>query len=193
LYGTYFDVFYLKYGIGNNLDFHRAGFDFRKFVPIKFAEDYSVTFAFRLYNENTFGGSVPDYLKSTLGYGNYVRGYKDYLFKGENLFLFQSEFRIPVIKTFFVEGRKHPIIKSLPVFKDFNYQYGLYATLFYDLGGITSNNEQKPYSNIPFKNGYGIGLNALLPFNFVARLDFVFRQGISEFIKRFAFELESSF
>ncbi len=193
LNGIYLDIFYLKYGIGNNLDFHRAGFDFRKFVPIKISNDYSVTFAFRFYNENTFGGSAPDYLKSTLGYDNYIRGYNDYLYKGDNIFLFQSEFRIPVIKPFLVEGKKHPIIKSLPVFKDFYYQYGLYGTLFYELGGITSNNEPKPYSNIPFKNGYGIGLNALLPFNFIARMDFVFRPGISEFIKRFVFELDASF
>jgi outer membrane protein assembly factor BamA len=191
LQGTYFDVFYSKYGVFNRLDFNRVSIDFRKYIPIKIANEYFVTFAFRVYNLSTFGSSVPDYLRAYLGYDNYIRGFNEYLFKGDNIFLLKSEFRIPIIKPFLVSGKEHPIIKSLPVFKEFTYKYGLYGTVFYDVGGINSNSAS--YFNIPFKNGYGIGLNAVLPFNFIGRMDFVFRQGIPKFIERFSFDLNAAF
>lgn len=193
LYGTYIDIFYSKYGIFNSIDFNRLTFDVRKFIPIKIYKNYFITYAIRFYNVNTFGGYAPDYLKASLGDDIFVRGFHDKLYKGDNIFIMQSEVRIPIIQPFLIEGKKHFIIKSLPILKDYMYKYGLYCTLFYDIGGITSNLKEKPYSRIPFKNGYGIGLNAILPFDFVGRVDLAVIPGISKLTSRFSIDLKAFF
>jgi outer membrane protein assembly factor BamA len=83
------------------------------------------------------------------------------------------------------------IINKLPVVKQFSYRYGLYATLFYDLGGVWGRKEN--ITNTQFKSGYGIGLNFLLPFNFVARTDLGFRRENSKFKGQIIVSLDASF
>lgn len=68
----------------------------------------------------------------------------------------------------------------MPVFKYLSYRYGLYATLFFDVGGVWAMKEQPV--NTRFRNGFGAGLNFLLPLDFVFRTDLAFKKFVT-FIK----------
>jgi outer membrane protein assembly factor BamA len=191
-HGTAFSAQYSKYGILNDVfDYNRIEINFRKYIPVRIKGDYFISYAFWLRGVSNFGGSVPKYKLEVYGYDVYVRGWNDYLFEGDNSIGYFSELRIPLIQHFYVKGKEHFIIKKLPVFRDLTYQYGLYLTPFFDIGTVFFRNQV--LNKLQFQNGYGIGLNFILPFNFVARVDISFNKQIEDFISRFSLDLEAFF
>ncbi|MCX7832924.1 MAG: BamA/TamA family outer membrane protein [Ignavibacteria bacterium] len=191
-HGTYLDFSYNRLGIfSERIQFNKIELNIKKFIPIRVIKDYFVSYSIWIRLANIFGNKPPDYLLEVYGYDLYVRGWKEYLFKGENSLGIFSEFRIPVIKPFYVDGKKHFIIKSIPYFRNFSYEYGLFLTTFFDIGTVYNRNIN--ISNLSFKNGYGIGLNLLLPFNFIVRVDFALNKDIEKFKSRFSFDLNPSF
>jgi outer membrane protein insertion porin family len=191
-HGTSFFAQYSKFGIFNNdIDYSRVEVSLKKFIPVRIKGDYFISYAFWLRGVSNFGGTVPQYKLEVYGYDVYVRGWKDYIVEGENSIGYFSEVRIPVIKPFFVKGKDHFIIKKIPVFNNLSYQYGLYTTLFFDIAGVFYRNQM--LKDVKFQNGYGIGLNVILPFNFVARVDVAFNKEIKEFTSRFSLDLEAYF
>lgn len=192
LNGFYFDFSYSKYGLPSHLiNFHKAKLDTRGFLPVKLGKNYSISIATRLLTNLSFGGGVPPYLNEVYGFGEMIRGWKYYVLTGENLFGSFTELRIPLVQPFFVSGKEHFIIKKLPVLKDFSYRYGLYLTTFFDLGAVW--NKGQNLSNVEFHNGFGLGLNFLLPFNIIARVDYGMRINKSTLTKQFIIGLSSSF
>lgn len=191
-HGTYIDFSYSRYGIfSEKVQFNKLELGIKKFIPIRIIKDYFVAYSFFIRSANIFGNVPPDYLLEVYGYDLYIRGWKDYLFKGENSFGMFSEFRIPIIKPFYVEGKNHFIIKAIPFFKNLNYKYGLYLITFFDIGTVYNRNVK--ISGLVFKKGYGIGVNILLPFNFIVRVDFAFNKEIEKFKSRFSFDLNPFF
>lgn len=190
--GFFLNLSYIKYGLPFSLiNFHKAKVDIRSFIPIKLGKNYFVTIGSRLITNLSFGGGVPVYLNEVYGFGEMIRGWKYYVFTGENLFGSFSEIRIPVIQPFFVNGKDHFIIKRLPVLKEFSYRYGLYLTTFFDLGTVWDKNEN--FINVRFHNGFGLGLNFLLPFNIITRIDYGMRINNNSLTKQFILGLSSSF
>ena len=59
--------------------------------------------------------------------------------------------------------------------KKFSYKYGMYFTIFYDLGAIWNKDDR--FKSAKLMNGTGIGLNAILPFGLVGKLEWAFRLG----------------
>jgi outer membrane protein assembly factor BamA len=110
---------------------------------------------------------------------------------GEYLLCSFNEIRIPIIKPFFVNGNNHLLIRRLPVFSELSYKYGLYIAPFFDIGGVW--NKIDDFNKTQFRNGYGIGLDVILPFNLIGRIDFALRNENSKYYSQFIFFLNSSF
>lgn len=191
-YGSFYNAKYTRYNSFNNeIGYNKLSFDLRKFVPVKIAKDYSITFASRELYSIPFGGNVPIYQHEVLGYENLIRGWNGKVINGENILCSFNEIRIPVIKPFFVKGSDHIFIKNLPVFRDITYKYGLYLAPFFDIGAVWDKNGG--IDNTKFRSGYGIGLDGIFPFNIVGRLDFALRKEEGKFYSQFIFALNASF
>jgi len=173
-YMVHFD--YEHFGLidDNPVNFGRFTLEQRGYVPFNFTNDYSVVFASRLYTTVAVGPQIPIYNHEFLGYGSdFVRGWAWYGFEGENEITSFNEVRIPLLQPQSLRGEDIPIVKSLPYLKKFNYRYGLYFTAFYDIGTVWNGNEQ--FRKVQFLNGTGIGLNAILPFGMIGKVEYAFR------------------
>lgn len=191
LIGSYYFLEYKKFGFGKLFDFNRINFDARRFIPVKLARDYSVTIASRTFGAVSFGGEIPNYLDEFFGYDKLIRGYKKIVFEGENLIGMFNEIRIPVINPFYVKGESLPIANKISMLKNLNYKFGLFATIFFDVGGVWNKNNN--FFKTQFYNGFGAGLNFILPFGFVGRTDFAFRKEDKRFVPQIIFDLDASF
>ena len=175
-YGSYYYIKLSRNGLFHkNIDLNKFRFDLRRFIPIKLSKNYALVLSGRINTVLSFGGGeIPVYLQESMGYDNLIRGWDNFVFLGEDKMFGSLELRIPVILPFYVKGSDHFIIRKLPLAKKFSYRYGVYATLFFDFGGVWGRKENI-YST-QFKNGFGGGLNFLLPFDFVGRVDIGFRR-----------------
>jgi len=190
--GTYADIKYYKFGIFHDqIDLNRVRLDIREFIPLNISENYSITFASRLVTSNAIGGKMPVYLRESFGFDDIIRGWKDNVFEGENLLGLFTELRIPVIKPFLVDGKRHIILNKFSILRNFSYRYGMYVTVFFDVGNTY--NREDNITDVHFRNGFGTGLNLLLPFDVVARIDLAARRQNSVYYSQFIFSLASSF
>lgn len=192
LSGTLVELGYSKYGIANRyIDFNRVRVDTRRYIFIKFSEDYAITWANRLTGIISFGGAIPNYLKEGFGFSRVIRGWDNVAFEGDNLFGGFTEVRIPVIQPFFIQGTDIPLVKKISFLKNMSYKFGLYTTVFFDMGGVWNKTDR--LTKVQFRNGYGVGLNAILPFNFVGRVDWAFRKENDKYLGQIIFNLGASF
>jgi outer membrane protein assembly factor BamA len=178
-FATFGSYYYLKLSrnglFHKEIDLNKFRFDLRRFIPVKLSKDYALVLAGKINTVLSFGGGeMPVYLEESMGYDNLIRGWDNYVFLGEDKLFGSLELRIPIVKPFYVKGSNHFIIRKLPLAKNFSYRYGVYATMFFDVGGVWGRKEQ--INNVQFKNGFGAGLNFLLPFDFVGRFDLGFRK-----------------
>ena len=174
----YFAQFdFTHYGlIRRDVDFGRMNAELRQFIPLNITNDYSITLASKFYTSLAVGPVIPFYNHKFLGYGDdFVRGWGRLGYEGDNDLTLYNEVRIPLIQPAYIEGKNLPLIKILPYLKKFSYKYGLYFTMFYDIGGIW--NKEDRLQKVKFMNGTGIGLNAILPFGFVGKIEWAFRLG----------------
>ena len=191
-YGSLHRVIYMKYGFfNNNINFNKFKVDFRRYIPIKITDEYSITFATRLKSSIAFGGRIPSYLHEFFGYSEIIRGWNEILMEGENKIGVFSEFRIPLLKPRYVQGKDHPFVKNISFLKNFNYKYGIYLTLFFDMGGVWDKKDN--FFKTRYRNGFGTGLNLIMPFGFVGRLDLAFRKENDELIPQLNIALNASF
>ncbi len=191
LSGSYYFLEYKKFGFGRLFDFNRINIETRKFIPVNIARNFSITFASRFLGSVSFGGVIPTYLNEFFGYDKIIRGYKKNVFEGENQLGFFNELRIPIINPFYVRGKTMPGIRKISMLKNISYKFGLYGTIFFDMGGVW--NKWDNFFNTGFKNGFGAGLNFILPFGFVGRTDFALRKQQEKFISQFIFDLNAAF
>jgi len=193
-YGSFYYIKLSRSGIfQKEIDLNKFRLDLRRFIPIKLTKDYAIVLAGKFNTVLSFGGGeIPVFLKESMGYDNLIRGWDNFVFLGEDKLFGSFELRIPVIKPFYVKGSEHFILRKLPLAKKFSYRYGLYATMFFDFGGVWGRKEN--IYNTQFKNGFGAGLNFLLPFDFVGRFDVGFRKLNSDRFKgQIIMSLDASF
>jgi len=191
LAGADIDFEYKKFGFGEIINYNSGTVDIRKFIPIKLGSDYFISLGTRITSTVFWGGNIANYHHQFFGYGKIIRGWNDYVYEGENLLGIFNELRIPVVKPFYVSGHDLPVIKKLPIAQDLSYKFGLYFTLFCDVGG-TWNKEDK-FIDTRFINGYGAGLNFILPFGFIGRTDWAFRHERDFFKGQLIVSLSASF
>lgn len=182
---------YMKYGFGEVINYNSWGVDIRKFIPIKLSDKYKISLGTRINTTLFWGGNIADYHHQQLGYGKLIRGWDDYVFEGENSLIYSNELRIPIVQPFYIPGKDLPITKHLPVLKDFSYKFGLYFTMFFDVGGVWNKHDR--IIGTRFYNGYGAGLNFILPFNFVGRADWGFRHQDNFYKGQLILSLNASF
>ena len=75
--------------------------------------------------------------------------------------------------------------------RDFTFKYGLYLTLFSDIGGIWNRNQR--FLSTQYYPGFGFGLNGTLSFNILARVDVGYRIISDKMSPNYGFGLSSSF
>lgn len=175
--GFYVNTSYHRYGLGDiEINFGRFNFESRTYFPFYITKKYFLTLASKFYNSLALGAQIPVYQREFLGYSdNYVRGWSQFAFEGDNQLTLYNEIRIPILFPKYFRGRDLPLIKDLIIAKDLDYRYGLYLSLIYDAGTVWLKNEN--IFRKKFMQGAGIGVNFLAPFDYVLRFDWVLRLG----------------
>lgn len=173
--GDYLKATYHRYGFLNKeVNFGRFTIENQSFIPISLTPTYYLTMASKLYTSLAMGAIIPYYNHEQLGYSDdYVRGWKGKAFEGENVLTLYNELRIPVIKPRYIKAKKLMVVQDLPVIKNLDLRYGLYATLIYDIGSVWYKHDN--IFKQRFISGAGIGINIIAPFGYIARADWVFR------------------
>ncbi len=189
--GSYYSFEYIKFGFGKSFDFNKINLDARKFIPVKLSDKYSITLASRFSGTYSFGGTIPGYLNEFFGFDRIIRGYKNIVLEGENQTGLYNELRIPVVDPFYIKGNDIPLARGISLLNKLNYKFGLFATIFFDVGGVWNKNDD--VFETRFYNGFGAGLNFILPFGFVGRTDFAFRKENKRFIPQVVVDLDASF
>ncbi len=189
--GSFYFLEYQKIGFGKLVDFNRTRAEYRKFIPVKLGKKYFITLASRGITTISFGGDIPDYLHEFFGYDKIIRGYKKKVFEGENQLGMFNEIRIPVIEPFYLKGKSMPVVNVISMLKNLSYKFGLYGTVFYDIGGVW--NKKDKFIDTRFYHGFGAGLNFILPFGFVFRTDYAFRREGKKFVPQVIFDLDAAF
>ena len=154
--GFYANLNYTHRGFGlNNINFSSFDMDLRYYLKVT----DGLTMKLRNRNRFTFGGSVPFYDHSFLGYGERIRGHYNDIREGNNLYVFSIDMRYPIIKEWLFSIKLPLIPKELTT-----YRIGIYADAFGNTGATQFNNKTLGVND--FYSGYGAGLLfAVLPYN----------------------------
>jgi outer membrane protein assembly factor BamA len=173
--GFFLRATYLRYGYADKtINFGRFNFETRSFIPIDITSDYYVTIASRVFTSLASGAVIPIYQHQYLGFGdNYVRGWNYRGYEGDDELTFYNELRIPIFQPRYISASELPVIGKIPIINKFQLKHGLYFKILYDLGAVW-NKDDRIY-DIKFLRGTGIGLDAILPFGYVLRLEWAFR------------------
>jgi len=165
---------YEHYGFMDNIvNFGRFNFTQQEFIPVNIKNDYDVILTSRLNTSIAVGSAIPYYNHKFLGFGgDAIRGWYWFGFEGDNMFTLNNEIRIPLFQPNYFEGRQIPLIKKIKYLKDYSYKYGLFITLFYDVGTVWDAGSN--VRDLKMLNGTGAGLNAILPFGMNAKVEWGF-------------------
>jgi outer membrane protein assembly factor BamA len=146
----------------NNVDYKVFNLDIRKYLKLN--NDLSIKG--RIKTRLTFGGTVPYYDYSFIGYEDRLRGYYYDKMEGTSSYLASLELNYPVVKDFDLSLNFIPLLpKSL-----FSYRIAVYAEIFADAGFVKLSGE--PFSVNNLNSGYGAGFTFLiLPYS-VFRIEY---------------------
>lgn len=189
--GALLSMEYTKAGFGQLIDFNRVSFDVRKFIPVSLSDNYAVSLGISALGSIAFGGTIPTYMREFFGYDKVIRGHKKLVYEGENRFGLFNEIRIPVIRETYFKGASIPAVNQVSMLKRMSYRFALYATVFFDIGTVW--NKSSNFFNAKYHNGFGAGLNYILPFGLVGRTDFAFRKEDKRFVPQVIFDLSAAF
>ena len=172
--GYYLNTNYTRYGyINDEINYGKFNIESQSYLQFSFSDKYYISVASRLFTSLSVGNIIPYYNHVYLGYGDdYVRGWLKKGFEGNDKLTLYNEIRIPLLTPRYINAKELPIVKFVPYINKFDLKYGLYLTLLYDIGAVWNNYDR--LSGVGFMSGTGLGLNAVLPFGYVARLDWAF-------------------
>ncbi len=169
---TMADIIFKGFGI-NGINYKIADIDFREY-RLLFSE---LRAKWRFAGRFTFGGNIPFYNYSFLGYNERIRGYFSTEMEGNDSYLGSLEFNYPLMKDMNLNLDFIPIVpKSL-----LSYRMALYLELFCDTGTTLFRGQNFSTKNL--QTGYGTGLIFLiLPYN-ILRIEYALNDyGNSEWI-----------
>ncbi len=159
--GAYFDLVLEKYGLSeSNIDFGRASFDVRKYLPLWDI----LSLAGRFHGSFAEGAEIPRYNHVFFGYDERIRGMFSTTTEGESILGCNFEIRIPIIKKMYVE------LPWLSVSEFASNRIALYWNFFADAGETSDR-----YLDMKWKTtlyGYGGGISLLLPYDVIFQLDY---------------------
>ena len=161
--GTLATIGVSKYGLGDKyVNYQRYSVDVRRYIPIYFHS----SFVFRIFGSAVQGGDDPNYGHVFFGYGDRIRGRFRTIVEGDNIVGTKAEVRFPIISPRYIR------LEDIPIEQFRDIRYALYLTLFGDAGTVWYRNQPLVLNN--FLSGYGAGLNLLLSYSFVARVEYAF-------------------
>jgi outer membrane protein insertion porin family len=177
--GTYVGVSLMKYGFGeSDVNYYRVSMDSRRFVPTL----GGVILAGRLGVSVAGGGTVPNYDHMYFGYENRIRGHFREVYEGDDIIGGSLELRVPILPIRFFK------IEAIPIPEFGLWRFGVYAAFFGDVGKVWYRSDS--FNLHGLVKGYGVGLNFLLPYSGVFRVEYALNEARrGEFI----FDLSSSF
>ena len=172
--GYYIRTDYTRFAYFDNpINYGLYTFEGQSFLPIIFSKEFFITVASRVYTSLSIGTTIPYYNHVYLGYGDeYIRGWLRSGFEGDDKLTLYNEIRIPLLTPRYINSGKLPVVKNLPFVNNLELRHGLYATIIYDIGNVWNNNDK--FNKVHFMSGAGVGLNAVLPFGYVCRLEWTF-------------------
>jgi outer membrane protein assembly factor BamA len=163
--GTLLGASFIKYGFGeSSVDYYRLFIDSRRFIPA-FG---SVIVAGRLFFNLAAGGTVPNYGHVYFGYEDRIRGHFREIYEGESILGSSLELRIPIIPVRFFR------VGSIPIQEFGIWRFALYAALFADAGKVWYRADAFTLRWVV--KGYGVGLNFLLPYSSVLRVEYALNE-----------------
>lgn len=158
--GFYTTMSVAKKGFGvNGVDMFTVYADLRVYVEFF----RGVSLALRGLTQISGGPGIPSYEHAFLGYGERIRGHFTTKFEGDDLAAAFAEVRVPIVPL------RYLVVPQIPIRQFSTWRLGLYATAFADMGVTWYKNERPAWGNAP--QGYGVGLNFLLPYSTVLRLE----------------------
>ncbi len=154
--GVYSLIELVHKGLGiNDISYNVLNFDFREYRPFVDGLVAKWRIAFR----HTFGGLIPFYDYSYLGYDEYVRGHADDNREGNNFVISSLEFSYPVLKEFDFSIKLPLLPQQLT-----SARIGIFITAFADAGHAFNNHQRFRLGDL--YSGYGVGITFLvLPYN----------------------------
>jgi len=179
--GTYAALSFLKYGLGESaVDYHRIGWDLRKFVPVP--RLFNLTLAARTFGGVSSGGTTPLYDHLYFGYAERIRGHFTEIIEGESVLGLSAEVRIPLLKPDYFTVDYVPV-PGLRVWR-----FGVGFALFADAGKVWFRPQTINLTNLT--KGYGAGLHFLLPYGIVLRSEYAWdERRVGEYV----FDLKAAF
>ena len=150
--------------LGSPLFFDRFKLDLREYLPVG-----REILAFRLMAAHS-RGTVPSYQRLYFGYDERLRGHFNEVFSGDGQAFAGAEWRIPLL-------RDRPL--QMPVPPDYKIyfqrmKYSLYLTLFLESGSVWEQDEAPLRTH--WYSGSGIGLNVVLPYSAVLRIEYAWNE-----------------
>ena len=177
--GRYIGVSFVKVGFGeSDVNYYRFYLDSREFVPVV----SGVTIAGHMGMSIAGGGRVPNYDHVYFGYENRIRGHFNEVYEGEDIIGASLELRVPILPARFFK------VEAIPIPEFGVWRFGVYAALFGDAGKVWYRSDS--FNLHDLVKGYGVGLNFLLPYSGVFRIEYALNE-----VRRgqFIFDLSSSF
>ena len=157
--------------LNGGLSYNLLFLDLRQYKSIK-----GVVLAGR-FSTTVTQNRLPSYRQLYFGYSRRIRGYFNRIIEGERSMIASAELRIPLIRERFIPLSPDAWYYSFIQFMKF----GVYLTLFHDTGAIWDQKEKLGHQH--FLSGSGIGLNILLPYSSVLRIERAYNEdGIGETI-----------
>ena len=170
LVGYYFDVGFVKYGLGmipDQVNAFVTDFVFDQYVQIHkrwyFAYNFTASFA---------NHELPYFLQNGFGYhGMEIRGYEYNIVNGKDFGLFKSNFKFEIIPR---TVKRFKFIRTDKFAKIF---YALYANVFFDMGYA---NDPRYYETNDLANqllwGTGVGIDFITYYDLVFRFEYSFNK-----------------
>ncbi len=164
--GLYGNLQVTKFGAGESLvNYLRYGTDIRLFVPL-FS---GLSLAGRAAGSLVSGGTIPLYARAYFGYGERIRGHFHEVYEGEDLLNGSVEIRWAVLPAFTM------VMRELPVPMEFKvWRFGITLSAFADAGAVWFRQDGLQLSD--FRHGQGLGINFLLPYSYVARIEYAWNE-----------------
>ena len=152
--------------------YSRFGVDARKYLELP----ANFTLAGRLFGTAVAGGEVPPYGRAYFGYAERIRGYFSTVLEGEDQVGGTLELRFALLKPRVIH------FTAIPLPPEFVYwRFGLSLTTFADVGTTWFRGQSLTWNS--FSSGYGVGLDILLPYSFIVRLQYAWNDyGHGQFI-----------
>ncbi|MGH2566752.1 MAG: hypothetical protein ACRDGA_00310, partial [Bacteroidota bacterium] len=134
-----------------------------------------VSLGARAFTNLAGGGVIPTYRSAYFGYDERIRGYFKTVLEGENIFGFNTELRVPLLKP-----RYYTLpFEFIPQFSVL--RYGLYVGFFVDAGKIWYRDQD--FHKQRWYAGYGAGLHFLLPYSIIVRTEYALNtEGRGQFV-----------